>query len=377
MDSTFGLIHIKIQTWFPLTIQIYLNGQYWLSHKLKAAGVGYTMLDNVFVWIEDHKRAQSFADRFVSLPWVKILDHYAKMVNPFMETMLAGYSYYWVTVQSELATDILFKNREALANLYPHLVKHSLTCFGAKEVMGFLGKKLHGKFEGEVVTDVLNLIHLRIPGYRVKHRVKENWLKMYDKGGLVLRIETVINNPEMFRIRREVKRKGESQMAWVEMRKGVANLFRYREVALVANKRYLDALAVVSDPGTHVKELERLTQPKESSSGRKVKALNPLSKEDLQIIKALMDGEHTVRGFTNQNIREILENTSHLARFGNDEKRKSAKVSRIFHRFLAYGLISKIRYSRLWRITKLGRRLMATAIQVRELNFPQLLALAA
>ena len=38
-------------------------------------------------------------------------------------------------------------------------------------------------------------------GSRIKHRVKENWLKMYDKAGLVLRVETVINNPEEFRVR--------------------------------------------------------------------------------------------------------------------------------------------------------------------------------
>ena len=35
----------------------------------------------------------------------------------------------------------------------------------------------------------------RNPGARVKHRVKENWLKMYDKFGLILRVETVINQP--------------------------------------------------------------------------------------------------------------------------------------------------------------------------------------
>ncbi len=43
----------------------------------------------------------------------------------------------------------------------------------------------------------------------------------------------------------------------------------------------------------------------------------------------------------------------------------------------AHGLLAKISRSRRWRTTRLGRRLMATAIQVREINFPQLLALAA
>jgi hypothetical protein len=56
-------------------------------------------------------------------------------------------------------------------------------------------KKRRSSFRGEVTTDLLELISLRTPGARIKHRVKERWLKMYDKAGPVLRVETVINNP--------------------------------------------------------------------------------------------------------------------------------------------------------------------------------------
>ena len=92
----------------------------------------------------------------------------------------------------------------------------------------------------------------RVGGSRIKHRVKQNWLKMYDKAGLVLRIETVINNPNEFRVRKQVLRDGKQRAEWVQLpnlgRKGVACLFRYREVSLQANARYLDALAAVDDP---------------------------------------------------------------------------------------------------------------------------------
>lgn len=33
---------------------------------------------------------------------------------------------------------------------------------------------------------------------------------MYDKAGTVLRVETVINNPEGFRVRKSVRRRGEA-----------------------------------------------------------------------------------------------------------------------------------------------------------------------
>ena len=161
------------------------------------------------------------------------------------------------------------------------------------------------------------------------------------------------------------------------MRKGVHYLFRYREVSLAANQRYLEALSVVSDPTTQVRELDQITRTKKTPSGRTAKAFNPLSREEVQLFEAIMNGGHCIRGFNNGDIRQQLATTTHLSVFHNDLKRQSAKVSRILHRFHVHGLIAKIPHSRKWRTTRLGRRVMATAIQIRQLNFPQLLALAA
>ena len=376
MDPRFGLIHVKIQTWFPMMIQVYLNAHEWLALKLTENHIGYTKLDNVFTHIEDRERAQAFADRFTSLDWPTVLEELARQVNPLLGDRLTGLQHYWVTAQSEYATDVLFTDRAALKSLYPRLISHGLQCFGAKEVMGFLGRKLTGHFQGELITDVLDLWHERIPGVRIKHRVKGNGIKLYDKAGRVLRIETVINNPNDFRVRKSVRRQGQSTTEWVPLRKGVAYLFRYRDIAHSANSRYLDALTVVSDPSAKVAELDRLTRRKRSATGRTAKAFNPLAREELQLFHALMDGADSLRGFTNAEVRSRLETTSHLARQRGDPKRESAKVSRILHRFHAHGLVAKYPHSRRWRTTRLGRRMMATAIQLRELNFPQLLALA-
>jgi len=178
MDRDFGLIHVRIQTWFPLQIQVYLNGHEWLARKLSAHHLRYTKHDNVFVWIEDIARAQRFADRFVNLNWPAILTKYAKRVNPQLQDILHGCQYYWVSAQSEYSTDVLFKTRQDLCELYPQLLSHSTLCFGAKEVMNFLGRKLNGNFQGEVVSDLSSLVCRRTGGSRIKHRVKENWLKM-------------------------------------------------------------------------------------------------------------------------------------------------------------------------------------------------------
>ena len=82
---------------------------------------------------------------------------------------------------------------------------------------------------------------------------------MYDKAGSVLRLEMVINEPEGFKVRKQVTRRGKKVMEWVDMRKGVAYLFRYRDVSLAANSRYLAALAEVDNPSNAIRTLDRMT----------------------------------------------------------------------------------------------------------------------
>ncbi|MGI0029475.1 MAG: hypothetical protein ACREAQ_07190 [Nitrososphaera sp.] len=97
MDRNFGLIHVRLQIWFPMQIQVYLNGHEWLARKLSANHVRYTTHDNVFLWIEDMAKAQRFADRFASLNWPVILNKYAKRVNPQMRDILRDCPDSWVS----------------------------------------------------------------------------------------------------------------------------------------------------------------------------------------------------------------------------------------------------------------------------------------
>jgi hypothetical protein len=158
-------------------------------------------------------------------------------------------------------------------------------------------------------------------------------------------------------------------MRWVDMRKGVAYLFRYREVSLAANSRYLAALAEVDDPTDAIRTLDRITTRKRVAPNRTAKAFNPLARDEAQIFRALLGGQHMVQGFSNPDIRKILKDSPHLKDIA-DPRRQSAKVTRIFNRCHAHGLIAKIPHSRRWRLTRLGRIAMAASIQLRDVQFP-------
>jgi hypothetical protein len=295
-------MHVKVQTWFPFTMQVYVNGHEWLAQKLTAQGIAFRKVDNAFVWLAEPARAQQAVAGFWRRDWPAFLGRLAARFNPLLADWLAGQSYYWVIDQAEFSTDVLFRERSALAQLRPALYEHAALCFGAEQVMTFLGRRYRETFQGEVRTHW----HRREPGAAVKHWVKRNALKMYDKDGTVLRIETVINNPKEFFVHRpRQKQDGRQEVGWFPMSKGVANLYRYAQVGQKANERYLEALAVVKDLGVGQRELDRRCAPV-MYQGRKRRALQPLGRDDQALFTATLRGEHAVRGFRNGELAERL-----------------------------------------------------------------------
>lgn len=367
LDPKLGLLHVRLQSWFPLVMQVCLNGHEVLARKLDKHKIKYRQQDNAFTWIEDPQRAQRFADSLVKMNWPGILTSLARRVNPLLKDLLRGMNYYWVTDQAEYATDVMFEDAKALKPLYEKLVKHATLCFSAEDVLAFLGRKLHGNYQGEVLTDSKKK---RWPGARVKHRAKGNWIKMYDKHGSVLRIETVINQPREFKVRREGTRRGERVIDWFPLCKGVANLFRYAELSRAANRRYLDALAAAEPPA----EAMRGLTPVGRSARRGVRSyrgFNPLLSEDLSLLVAIFRGEHTLDGIRNEDVRRELFGTS---RDRKVRRRHANKTSRLLRRLHVHGLLAKIPRSRRWRVTKRGNILVTTLIQCHYEKYPELLA---
>src|SRR5262249_54303094 len=162
-------------------------------------------------------------------------------------------------------------------------------------------RRTNSRFSGEAMG---SLIH-RTEGVRIKHLVEENSIKMYNKKGSVLRVETTINNPHRFKVRRRVNRDGEDIKAWLPMRKGIVDLSRRVEIARGANERYLEALAVVGEPTPSHKLFDSVSQRKEKK-GRFYRALRPVSPEDSRIFRVILRGEFLLQGFRNRDLRQAL-----------------------------------------------------------------------
>ena len=367
IDREFGLMHVRLQTWLPFTIQVCLNGWEYLARRLQKAGVEYEKRDNCFAYIEDMARAQSMMDCLTSRKWASWLNLLARRVNPWLDPKhdLSLRSYYWSLRESEYATDIIFKDDANLHAIYPALLAHAVHHFSAQDVMRFLQKRLRAQFNGEVRTD----FKIRVEGARIKHWVEENSIKMYDKQGCVLRIETTINNPRRWKVWRPATRKGKRCMAWIPMRRGIADIPRRAELCCRANQRYLDALSVVGQVyPSHI--FLDLVSKRLCRRGRSFRPLHPISPEDTKIFRAICRGEFLLHHFRNKDLRQQMFPSSE----GNPLacRQASGRISRLLRLFREHGLIAKVPKSHCYRITDRGNSIMAVSLKLRESNLLEL-----
>jgi hypothetical protein len=378
MHPRLGFMHARIQTWFPFAIQVCLNGREWLARDMDAAGLRYQRRDNCFTWLQHPERAQRLMDRQVRSDWPELLDGIARSLNPMHQTMFAGFpiDYYWSTHQSEWATDILFRDPAVLARLYPKLVHHGLTTFLSADVLRFLGRKVpssgfpNQNLRAEVVSDVKQ----RPEGVRIKHRVGNNAVKMYDKCGNVLRVETTINDVYQFKTFRAPESKPDAPPRWQFMRKGVADLHRRAEVSQACNDRYLTALASVENTTSLGELLAGLCRPV-THKGRRARALNPHAPADATLLTAISRGEFTLNGLRNQDLRRLL--FAKLPRTKTEQKRQAAAISRKLLLLRAHHLIRKVPHTHRYHLTDAGRTVVTALMAARNANTQELTKMAA
>jgi hypothetical protein len=365
IDPEFGFMHVRIQGWIPYECQIYMNGREWLARQLDKAGIGYVRYDNSLLAIDDLDKAAALCDRFAHKAWPRVLTAFARRLNPILPAIRAANygGYYWVLDQAEIATDVMFKTRPQLLEIWPDLVRHAALNMSSEDVLGFLGRKLHPSLQAQVVTDAKR----RPQGWRIRHRMAGNWVKVYDKAS-VLRVETTINNPREFRVHRFVTdTAGRRERRWCPMRKGVCDLWRNYHAGIAANHRYLEALAAAPLKGEGVAALDVLCRPR-TNHGRRVARFSPLNPDDLALFRAVLAGEHAIRGFRNIDITHRLYHRHPADR--DEAHRRCERVSRLIVKLRGHGLVAKIPRARRYRVTRYGHRVMTAAIAIHDDNFP-------
>lgn len=374
LHPLFGFMNARLQTWFPFNIQICLNGREWLGRLLERRGIGFKRHDNCFPALDDIRAAQRLMDKQLETDWPRLLTRIARTMNPLHKQIFAPWpmDYYWSAYQTEWATDVMFKDPRSLADIYPPLVQHAMNHFKSPDVMRFLGKKAHGSFTGELVTSFKN----RPEGVRVKHWIAGNSIKMYDKAGSILRVETTIAKTAPFKVLRPLDDdKPDRKLAWRPLRKGVADLHRRTEVSQRTNDNYLDALSAVDDSTPLSEIFDEVSHPA-MMAGHPVRALRIGDPADIALLETIARGEFSVAGFRNRDLQRLLHP---VRRDPSPEHRRqiAGRCGRRIRLLRAHGLVRKVPRCHRYTLTQKGHRLAAALFAARHATTRQILRNAA
>jgi hypothetical protein len=377
-----GFMYARVQTWFPYTIQIGLNGREWLTRQLDAAGLSYRRHDNCVTWVEDLAQAQRLLDAQLRANWPKLLNGVRAAVHPTHPELLGKFraDYYWSLKQSEWASDVLFEKPAELHKRYGNWLRFAVTNYTSADILRFLGRKLtaDGAVSGKYADEVLSDLGRRVDGVRIKHRAGDNSIKMYDKaGGRVLRVETTINDPSDFKVYRTKEGDADGDKAWLPLRQGVADMHRRAAVSQAANERYVHGLAAVDHAGS----LQDLTQQlgqrvqEPGKGGRKLRGLNPLTGADAALLAVVSRPEFTVNGLRNRDVVAGL--FAKRAKDAAERKRRSAQVGRHLRLLRAHGILRKVPKTHRYQVTERGRLILTALEAARHASTAKLVGLAA
>jgi hypothetical protein len=354
LHPQFGWMHVRLQTWFPFEMQVYLNGREWLSRQMDAAGLSYQRSDNKFLWVSDWARAQELFNQQLQTNWPGLLDGLQQQVHPLHPGHLGKLplAYNWTVFASEWASDVAFRSRADLEGLYRRWVRHAFLNYDSVQVLRFLGQS--GRLQQNGMAAVETNVERFYEGVRLKHWVNKNSLKLYDHLN-VLRPETTINQPSGFKVYRTKENDPDGKQSWRVLRRNVADLHRRAQVSEAANDRYLEALAGMAEKKT-VKELaaplcRRVTEP--GTSGRKARALNPLEATDAALLTAISDPKWMVNGIRNRDLLGVLYATPTTDPV--EQRKRSARVTRLLRLLRAHGLLQKVAKTHRYQISAEAR----------------------
>jgi hypothetical protein len=373
-DDRFGLTQVRLQSWFPFNTNVVLNGREWLARQFDQSGLGYQRRDNCFTWVEDFTRAQELADLQPKIDWAAALDRVLQLVLPPRQLWLPDDRYYWTADQTEWATDLAFRDADTLAALYPQLIRRGIETFRSEDVLRFLGQRVtaEGRVPANVAAEITSDLKHRPEGVRIKHRAGKNTVKLYDKQGSVLRVETTLNEVKGLKSFRPLADDPGGSCQWRPMRKSVVEMTRRTELSQASNERYLEALGTLPTDTPLSRATGKLCRPI-VVEGRRYRALNPLAPDDARLLEAVSRGEWLVSGFRNRDLRRVLFGDAPDASSG---RRQAARVTRLLGLLRAHGLIKKIPRTHRYLLSTEGNSVIPALQAVNHATLQQLTSAA-
>jgi hypothetical protein len=354
LDPILGPMSLRVGTFLPFTLAVFLNGHSFLAQELTRQGIGFRQDDNTFLAVADVAALVAASERLTPQLIAQRCDYWARRLAPAFsaaERAVLPLGYRYSVAQIELATDIIFHRTAPLKALFRRATELGVLLGGADRTTHLFGRRITQRYGGKLQT----VLDRRNEGQPIlRSYYGSSFVKQYEKGDRLLRTETCINNTYDLDIGRRLD-----------------NLPALKERMQATNLRYLDAQAELLASTVDAGELANLARPVQVGA-RRVPGLKLEDDRVIRLLEALLHPGTFVADWTSRAVHTRL-----LARHRLTETEyRLSQLRYDLGKLRAHGLVERLGTSRRYRLTARGLKLGVLLVKLRTRLFGPLVTLA-
>jgi hypothetical protein len=330
-DSQWGESFLKVCSYAPWGLKLYLNGHEWLKRQLAQEGIGFEELDNGFLSSQDPKRLQELAD---SLGPSQIQSFLAKWLDRLplplsASDRAAGYDYKLSVRQLEVSLTQIMDRPVAGRQFFEEVIRDNLDLGRPDRVQLIFPRKIIRTTPGSFRTRILREgVH---PSLHVSYKHFD--LKQYYKEGRGLRTEGTFHDPGDFGVN-----------------KGIENLPSLKELGHPINQRLLEVERVSQNCGLSADSIQRVVQPTLTKDGQRAPGLKFGDPRVMALMLVLCQFSSVIEGMRNRELRRQVTSLLGVSL----EQYRSGQASYDLRRLARKGLLCRALNSQRYLVTPYG-----------------------
>jgi hypothetical protein len=343
LDPVLGPMSLRVGTFLPFTLAVFLNGHSFLARELTRLGVSFRKDDNAFLAVDDLAALEAAAERLtpdlIEQRWRAWVRQLAPRFTA-AERAAADLHYRYSVAQIELATDVIFRRAAPLKALFRRATELGILLGGADRTTHLFGRRITARYGGKLQT----VLDRRNEGQPIlRSYYGSSFVKQYEKGDRLLRTETCLNNTYDVGIGRHLD-----------------NLPALKERMLATNTRYLDTQAEVLASTVDAGALADLARPVVVGR-RRVPGLKLEDDRVIRLLEVLLHPGTFVADWTSREVYDRLLKRHRLT----EEAYRLGQLRYDLGKLRAHGLVERIGTSRRYRLTPCGLKLGVLLVKLR------------
>jgi hypothetical protein len=335
-DEQWGPAMVKLVPYAPYPVWVSCNGHHWARRQLQQAGIGFTAVDNALLDCEDPAAVTRICARLSAghlhtavLRWLSWLP------SPLQPTDRAGgFRYEFSLRQLEISDTAVFDRPRAGRALFEAAIRDHLDLGRPDRVSLVFDRRIHTRGKNQTPGRFATTVITRGVNPQIDIRYKSDAVKAYFKHDRALRVETTINNPDDFGVRRRLT---------------IDTWRRLRRIGEQVNARFLAALGEgehrLPDPTT----LQQVVLPSDHD-GLRAPGLRFGDPRVMALLASIASFTHVVGGVTNAGLRRLMTGLF-------DPAYTARQAGYDLTRLRRKGFIQRVPGSRSYQITTQGRQL--------------------